>query len=297
MKKTEVKREKQWAFSSNAATRGVATLCRAKTRIPTVFYTIEVKALIDLIVAHCPKEVGWWGTVETLASGDYLISDIYVPEQFVTGTETDILPDAMMSMALGIIQEGKDPDTLYYWGHSHVNMGVTPSGQDEDQVETYLDDHAVFIRGIYNKSGNSKVDVYDRDRGLVFQCVPNHTPSPLSAELIDLWKKHLDLNVKNPPPVTVTYNTANNNGLSVVGNGNRTTGGYPGTVSPQTRVPTIAGGYVPISAVIGYDVDTKEYFFPGNQRVALKAVTKAEEIVLDDLIYAMADNTYGYDLE
>jgi len=139
-------------------------------KAPIVRYTPHVQKVIHTLVQRCGKEVGWLGTVQKTADG-YLIDAIYVPEQVVSGTETDIDNDALGALALEIMDQGKDPGTLYYWGHSHVNMGVGPSGQDERQVAEYLDNCPVFIREIRNKAGASKVDVYDVNAGVVFQCV------------------------------------------------------------------------------------------------------------------------------
>jgi hypothetical protein len=140
-------------------------------RTPNVFYTPDVWSTIRYLVDKARKEIGWLGLVDTLPNGDYLITDIYVPEQTVSGTETDISTEAMAALAMELIEDNKDPSKLFYWGHSHVNMGVSPSGQDEEQVDEYLEDCDIFIRGIYNKKGESKVDVYNKNERVVFNCV------------------------------------------------------------------------------------------------------------------------------
>lgn len=160
-----------------------------KNRAPIVYYAPDVFEALDYIIAKCTKEVGWLGTVKVMDSGDYLIDRIFVPEQTVTGAETDILPEAMLALANEIIESGDDPSRLYYWGHSHVNMGVAPSGQDERQIEEYLDSCPVFIRGIYNKKGDSKVDVYDTTKKRIYESVYNDVFTPPIAKAT---KDHLD---------------------------------------------------------------------------------------------------------
>jgi hypothetical protein len=73
-------------------------------------------------------------------------------------------------------------------------MGVTPSGQDEQQIEEFLENGCKqFIRGIYNKLGASKVDVYDVESNCIHQCVKNMVrPQPMA----DATKKHLDSLIK-----------------------------------------------------------------------------------------------------
>jgi len=139
-----------------------------KIVVPRVWYTPTAHSKIMHTVAVCTKEVGWFGTVEVV-DGGYLITDIFVPKQTVTSTQTDILPEDLAD----IVMQVDDPEKLYYWGHSHVGMPVAPSGQDEDQTEEYLQHTDVFIRGIYNKRGEAKVDIFDVEKMLVYQCVKN----------------------------------------------------------------------------------------------------------------------------
>lgn len=138
---------------------------------PTVFFTDTAWAKLWQLIDVCKKEVGWFGTVEEFDNGDFLIEDIFVPEQEVTLAETDIKSEAMAQLALDLEMRGIDSTKLRYWGHSHVNMAVSPSATDEDQIAEYLDDVEWFIRGIHNKRGEQKIDVYDVNAGFIYQCV------------------------------------------------------------------------------------------------------------------------------
>lgn len=169
---------KQPKVRANSLTKMTTPIGSAKSA-PTVFYSPEAWFSIQHLVEIAPKEVGWLGLVEELEF-DYLITQIFIPEQTVTAAETDISSDAMMDLYNELIADGIDTSKLIYWGHSHVNMGVTPSGQDEIQVSEYLDSCQKFIRGIYNKAGVAKVDVYDQTAGYVYQCVDTAIDVPLS---------------------------------------------------------------------------------------------------------------------
>lgn len=165
---------------------------------PEVYYTTAVWQSIRYLVAKCTQEVGWLGTVEATETGDYLVTEIFVPPQKVSGAETEIDKSAMEELYDTLIDAGKDPSKLIYWGHSHVNMGVSPSPQDERQIEEYLDTCPVFIRGIYNKAGASKVDVFDRDEGVVYQCVDAYAlHDVIPRELRTTLDTVIDTNVKN----------------------------------------------------------------------------------------------------
>ncbi|MGH1373594.1 MAG: hypothetical protein ACRBBW_16255 [Cellvibrionaceae bacterium] len=159
---------------------------------PVLYYEEKAFRTIQYLVEKCTKEVGWLGLVEPLGD-DYLITKIYVPKQTVTGTETDIEAEDMADLALQIITAGDDPSELRYWGHSHVHMGVRPSAQDEEQVDEYLADCDYFIRGIYNKRGDSKVDFYDKTNKVVHQCIDEEI---LGEELSTQERAALDALIK-----------------------------------------------------------------------------------------------------
>lgn len=199
-KRNQKPQQRTFEFSAGATTPSRARVSR-KTNAPEppaprVFYTAEVYDQIKFLIAHCEKEVGWLGLVETTGN-DYLVTTIYVPEQEVHGAETDIDNDAMAALANEILDANEDPSKLFYWGHSHVNMGVSPSGQDEQQVDEYLVNCPRFIRGIYNKKGDSKVDIFLREEGIVWQCCENRIYSPgIGEEQMAAFKKLIATNVK-----------------------------------------------------------------------------------------------------
>jgi hypothetical protein len=147
--------------------------------MPVVYYTAQVKAVINHLVAVNTAEVGWLGLVKQVNDNDYLVYKLYVPKQTVHSAETDIDSDAMANLGIEITDAGLPAEHLYYWGHSHVSMQVSPSGQDETQIEEFLEAGCKhFIRGIYNKQGHSKVDVYDVPRNVIYQCV-REAPTPV----------------------------------------------------------------------------------------------------------------------
>ena len=59
------------------------------------------------------------------------------------------------------------------WGHSHVDMGVISSAQDDKQMETFADGgHNWFIRIIVNKKGDIRLDLYDYENGIIYNNLP-----------------------------------------------------------------------------------------------------------------------------
>lgn len=177
---------------------------------PLVEYTAEVKAQMDYLVAKCPMEVGWFGLVDYDPKYHcYTIYRIVVPAQEVSHTETDISAQHMATAALALMDEGIDTGHMYAWFHSHVNMEVRPSGQDERQVAEFVECCPVFIRGIVNKRGDSKVDVYYRDHGIAYCNVPEIVDDPRKTEWCAGMDDIIKANVKR-----AVYKHANYRGYS-----------------------------------------------------------------------------------
>ncbi len=172
-----------------------------QSKSPSVWYSNKAWLKIKRVVGMCPEEVGWLGTVDRV-DGGYIVTDIFVPKQVVTGTECDIEAEDLAQL----VHDLDYPENLFYWGHSHVNMGVSPSVQDENQTGEYLEHNDVFIRGIYNKRGDSKVDVFDTVQGMQYLVCPNGVRiEPLSSEEMEAFVTGVKANVNKPPAYVTPY--------------------------------------------------------------------------------------------
>jgi hypothetical protein len=130
-----------------------------------------------LIVELAPKEVGWLGTAERMPSGNFYIDEIFVPEQEVTGTETDPTDEGQFKIMNELAEMGEEGmqkiEKLRFWGHSHVHMMTSPSGTDENTPLNYQRlGLPWFIRGIFNKLGRAEFTVYLFEEGYRFLDVP-----------------------------------------------------------------------------------------------------------------------------
>ena len=66
-------------------------------------------------------------------------------------------------------------------GHSHVNMGVGPSGQDDSMILEFKT-RDFFIRGIFNKKGDIKMDIYDFKNNIKYLDVNPEFESDITDE-------------------------------------------------------------------------------------------------------------------
>lgn len=149
----------------------------------------KIKALVD----KCDKEIGFDGIVDRDGT-NFTISDIIVFPQEVTGSTVTTDDEKYMVWLAGL-----DDDTFNkrrFNGHSHVNMGVTPSGTDEtyrSQSTKNIKDFFVF--GIFNKKEDVELTIYDIENNVIYEHkdITYYIPIPD----FDGWAKEMiDANVE-----------------------------------------------------------------------------------------------------
>lgn len=133
-------------------------------------FTQEAMNKIKALVRLCNKEIAWHGTV-TKAVADkrtvYTVDDVFMFPQIVTAATVKGVPDKYA------LWNAQLPDNTYnrmrFHGHSHVNMGASPSGVDtnyqEEMIET-LEDFYIFL--IINKRDDMWVKIVDVEDNIVY---------------------------------------------------------------------------------------------------------------------------------
>jgi hypothetical protein len=153
------------------------------------YIVISKKALIQMFiyVDKCSEEIGWMGTAYR-DDKQITIDDVYLFDQEVHSTTTEITPEGLSDFATELLNQENGMDiwnNLKMWGHSHVRMGVTPSAQDDKQMETFQDGgHDWFIRLIANKNGELKIDLYDYVNGIIYNDLPWYAEESEEEEAI-----------------------------------------------------------------------------------------------------------------
>lgn len=140
----------------------------------------KMKAYTDL----CAWEIGWFGYVSKVEGVGFLVEDVYLLKQDAHATTTEIDPEATLEHFSSMTSEEIAKNRL--WGHSHVNMGVTPSGQDESQAkEHYADCEDFYIRLIMNKREEFHITIYDMEKKLeiVVDSLPVYDPAVAAMRL------------------------------------------------------------------------------------------------------------------
>lgn len=129
-----------------------------------IYFTADAFLKQRTLVQECTQEVGWHGTVTRLSDSEFLIDEILVFPQVVSGT--DVTPDetdyANWIMQFFTDDEDTTIERMRFHGHSHVNMGTTPSGTDanyQSNMLAHIKDFYIFM--ILNKKNEMNIMIYD----------------------------------------------------------------------------------------------------------------------------------------
>ena len=135
-----------------------------------VWLTPEAYKKTLALVTEFSDEVGWHGTVSRLGENEFTIEDIFVYPQEVTGSTVNTDQKEYTNWLYKL-----DDDTfnkIRMQGHSHVNMGVFPSGVDDkhrQQILEQLEPDMFYIFMIWNKSLTVHTLVYDMARNVLYE--------------------------------------------------------------------------------------------------------------------------------
>lgn len=116
-------------------------------------------------------EIGWHGIVEKVNKGMYIIKDILMYPQYVTGTtvQTD---DVGYGNWLHKELSDDEINNLRFHGHSHVNMSTSPSGVDTtwyNEILQGLGNDDFYIFGIFNKREEIFMEIYDLAENTIYE--------------------------------------------------------------------------------------------------------------------------------
>lgn len=142
-------------------------------RKAVVYFTAVAWSKMIAVINEFDKEVAWHGLSRRLEPEDgkqaYLIYDIIVYPQEVTGATVNTDQEEYEEWL-----DGFDDEIFYaikMQGHSHVNMGVTPSAVDMEHKENIirqLKGDMFYIFMIWNKQFKRNVTIYDTGTNVMY---------------------------------------------------------------------------------------------------------------------------------
>jgi len=141
-------------------------------RKATLLFSEKAWIKMHRLVSHFDKEVAWHGTARRGEDGkdEYIIDDIFVYPQEVTGATVNTDQKEYQEWLYGL--EDNVFNNLRMQGHSHVNMGTTPSGVDithQEKIIEQLDDSMFYIFLIWNKKDERTIKIYDFAKNVLFE--------------------------------------------------------------------------------------------------------------------------------
>ena len=122
------------------------------------------------LVQEFSDEVAWHGVARRGENDDYFIDDIVVYPQEVNGTTVTADQEAYDKWLISL--DDNTFNSLRFHGHSHVNMGTSPSGTDWDlrrKILQGLSDEDFYIFNIWNKSKSKDAMIYDMGKNVLFE--------------------------------------------------------------------------------------------------------------------------------
>lgn len=140
-----------------------------KSQKARVLFTPSAYIKMLELLKHYGSEVAWHGTVERQDVQTFLITDILVYPQEVTGVTVNTDQEAYQKWMMGLDDEVYNK--LHVQMHSHVNMGTSPSSVDlhhQEEIINQLTDEDFYIFMIWNKKLEYTVKIYDMQNNVMY---------------------------------------------------------------------------------------------------------------------------------
>lgn len=171
---------------------------------PSIYITADAYIKMRKLVSDTSTEIGWYGTVTKQPGLDevYIIDDIIVYPQRVTGVTCEQDDDKMFNFEMSLTTE--QVNHKRFQGHSHVNMGVTPSGVDEQfyrDLLTQVNDY--FIITVTNKREEYTTRFYDIANNIVYSDLPIRVITE-NGGILDAWYEDAKKQLVNRNAVSST---------------------------------------------------------------------------------------------
>lgn len=186
----------------------------------------KINEQIQFFVDKSDVECSGLGKVVTTPDG-YAVTEIVLLKQENTATHTEI--DAA-AVGKALFELRNSQGGMYFWWHSHVDMGVFWSKTDRDTIEE-IGRNGLCVAVVFNKKKEKRGAVYlkgsELSPNLYFDDIPVTIEEP--AEVIaarkalslaiknsvesdatkELWSKEFDAKCKTLEPVKIDYSRTN----------------------------------------------------------------------------------------
>lgn len=190
-----------------------------ETTRPTIFISSQAYLKMMLYVRDTEVEIAWHGTVErNIEQNWYYIKDVFLYPQIIESATVDTNQEKYQDW-LNNIEDDNVFNNIRFQGHSHVNMGTSPSSTDLNMYDKFLqvlpkNDYYIFM--IMNKSGSLTSFIYDLAKNTIYEStdIDIKILCTNTKDLIKDIKEEKDKYCEKPTYHSgVTYNNYNHFGL------------------------------------------------------------------------------------
>lgn len=178
-----------------------------------IYYTAKAYAKMIALVQHCSKEVAWHGCgrrLEAESGAAFLIEDILVYPQTVSGATVDM---DQLGYATWMMENDADERfrNIIMQGHSHVNMGTSPSSTDiehQERILARLTDDMYYIFQIWNKRMECTSKIFDIEQNTLYENADIEVKLYDENDSIEEFLEEADKMVKEPAKAATSDSTA-----------------------------------------------------------------------------------------
>lgn len=212
-------------------------------RKATLKFSEKAWMKIFALVHTYSTEVEWHGVVERVSADTFYIKDVLIFPHKVTGA-TVISDQTEYEKWLDTL-DNEIFNALRFHGHSHVNMGVTPSGVDMTYRHNILNNFGTpsptsdlfYIFLIFNKKGDISGEIYDLQNNALYSKSVGTDEIDIVVEDCDWLTEFLD-EAKKVVTESYSYNSGTEFGSGGnYGGGNYGGNSYGGTTAPKSTSP------------------------------------------------------------
>lgn len=204
----------------------VKDMLKSKVKAPIVMFSKLANEKMKYLVENHNKEIAWHGTV-TKVKKNYYITDILVYPQTVTSVTVTTDDEEYAKWLISL--DDTTFNSMRLQGHSHVNMGVSPSGTDTNYYKDLLqnlgkDDYYIFM--IINKKGDTFINIYDFAQNIIFEDNDIDIKIEGQSDHANWFKESMKL-IKEPKPYSAQSTIVNKHGVPVTTTYNSRYSGIP----------------------------------------------------------------------
>lgn len=139
------------------------------TKAQVIFKPVAYIKMCSLL-KHFDSEVAWHGTVKREGEDKFVITDIVVYPQEVTGATVNTDQEEYQKWMMSLDEDYFN--SMRMQGHSHVNMSTTPSSVDtthQQQILAQLKGNDYYVFMIFNKRLEHTIKIYDYANNVMYE--------------------------------------------------------------------------------------------------------------------------------